>query len=417
MISNTVTIIATLVGGLILVLGLASKWLQSNPVPPTLLALIAGVLVGPQVANVFDPMVLGEQSVILETTARFTLGIGLVGVALRIPKQYPRQNWRGVLLLTGAGMLLMWAISTGLVYFILGLPFWLAALIGAIVAPTDPIAASPIVTGPVAEKNLPDQVRHAISFESGANDGISYLLVFLPLLLLTKPTDEALSHWLLQSLLWEVGAATALGLGLGYLAGKLLQASERKDLIQEEWRLVYTVALALLAVGAGKLIHSDEVLVVFAAGVTFVQVVGEDERGEEEKGQEAVNRFFAIPIFALLGTAIPWSGWVELGWRGLLLAGAVLLLRRPPVLWLLRYFLPGLRSKKDALFMGWFGPIAVAAIYYGSLAEHRLHNPLIWDVVSLLISASVVVHGLTAVPFTRLYGRGAGNKEASNGES
>lgn len=306
----------------------------------------------------------------------------------------------------------MWLISSLLVYLILGIPIWLAALIGAIIAPTDPIAASPIVTGPVAKNNLPERIRHAISFESGANDGLSYLFVFLPFLMLTKQPDEAISHWLLNTLLWEITAATVFGILLGCVAAKLLMEAERRELIQAEWRLVYTVALALVAIGAGKLIHSDEVLVVFAAGATFIQFVNTDEQGIEEKGQEAVNRFFSIPIFALLGTAIPWSGWFSLGWSGAFLVVAILLLRRPPVLLLLRFFLPDIRSKKDALFLGWFGPIAVAAIYYGTLAEHRLKNPFIWDVVSLVICASVVAHGVSATPLTRLYGSKTGKQTA-----
>ncbi|WP_276497068.1 cation:proton antiporter [Pontibacter litorisediminis] len=397
-------IIVTLLGGLVLGLGLCSKKLEKSPIPITLLALLIGILIGPEALDFVDLKQLGQQSTILERLARLVLGIGLVSVALRIPKSYPRQNWRLMITLVGLGMLLMWAISTALVYFILGIPFWLAALIGAILAPTDPVAASPVVTGPVAKKNLPERVRHAISFESGANDGLSYLFVFLPLLMLQKP-ETAISHWLTKTLLWEVLGATIFGLLLGLGAGYLLRVAEKHSLIQKDWRLIYTVALSLLAVGGGKLINSDEVLVVFAAGVAFVQMVSEEERGEEERGQEAANRFFSYPIFTLLGTAIPWSGWWELGWSGLLLAAAILLLRRPPVLLLLRPLLPDLRSTKDALFLGWFGPVAVAAIYYSSMAEHRLGEPLVWDVVSLVICASAVAHGISSTPLTRLYGK------------
>ena len=78
------------------------------------------------------------------------------------------------------------------------------------------------------------------------------------------------------------------------------------------------------------------------------------------------------------------------------------------MLLLLRPLLPSLRHRADALYLGWFGPIAVAAIYYASIMAHRLENPLVWDVVSLAICASVVVHGVTAVPFTRLYHRVTG---------
>lgn len=251
-------------------------------------------------------------------------------------------------------------------------------------------------------------------FLSGANDGLSYLFVFLPFLMLTRPVDEALSHWMVHTLLWEVGAAAVLGLVLGYVAGRLLRWSDDHGAIEGDWRLVYTVALALVSIGAGRLIGSDEVLVVFAAGAAFVQVVSAEEREEEDRGQEAVNRFFGIPIFALLGIAIPWDGWRMLGWSGVLLAVAVLLLRRPPVLLLLRPLLSNVRSVPEALFLGWFGPVAVAAIYYASLMEHKLHQPVIWHVVSLVMCASVVAHGMSGAPLTRVFGRSAGLKSGNS---
>lgn len=60
----------------------------------------------------------------------------------------------------------------------------------ALITPTDPVAASPIVTGQEAEENIPEPIRHAISFESGANDGLGSLLVFLPFLILTRPEGD-----------------------------------------------------------------------------------------------------------------------------------------------------------------------------------------------------------------------------------
>lgn len=412
---NDFHLIVTLIGALIMSLGLASARLSRGPLPPTLLALLLGVLVGPAVLDLVDPARLGEPLPILEGVARLTLGIGLVGVALRVPRAYPRRRWRDLSLLVGGGMLLMWAISSALVLWLLALPFWLAVLIGAMITATDPVAASPIVTGTEAERNIPEGMRHAISFESGANDGIAFLLVYLPFLILTRPPAEALSHWLLHTLVWDVVAATAIGVALGFVAARLLQAAEEREAIESQWRLVYMVALALFAVGAGRLIGSDEILIAFAAGATFVQVVDESERGEEERGQEAVNRFFAIPIFALVGTMLPWEGWAALGWRGPLLAAAVLLLRRPPVILALRPFLRDVRTVPGALFMGWFGPIAVAAAYYAALVAHRLDEPLVWHVVSLVVCASVIAHGVTGAPLTRRLGRTAGLRSRAEG--
>jgi sodium/hydrogen antiporter len=409
---TTADVIVLLLGLLVLGLGLPSRLLARSPLPPELCALIVGVAIGPIGLGFVNIEAMGERHAIVETLARLALGIGLVGVALRVPRQYPRQEWRELAVLVGIGMPLMWFSSTALVWLIVGVPFWVAALIGAMITPTDPIGASPVVTGELAERHLPGRVRHLISFESGVNDGVSYLIVFLPLLLLTRPQHEAISHWLLHTLLWEVGAATVLGMFLGWLAARLLHAAARAELIDGDWRLVYTVALALLAVGTGRGIGSDELLVAFAAGATFVQLVAEHEREEEEHGQEAVNRFFAVPLFAVIGTLIPWDGWLDLGWSAPLLLLAVLLLRRPPTLIALRPLLPNLNAWRDILFVGWFGPIAIAALYYAAVAEAYFDEAVVWHVVTLMIVGSCVIHGATAAAGTRLYGRARARSQA-----
>jgi len=387
-------------GALVLGLGLVSARLARSAAPPTLLALVVGVALGPAGLGLLDP--LGEDHHLwFERATRLVLAVGLVSVALRLPRAYVRGRWRTAAVLVGLGMPLMWGVSTIVVHFALGLDWTRAALVGAIVTPTDPVAATPIVTGAVAERHLPERLRHTISLESGANDGLGYLVVLLPLLLLTRAPGAALEHWVLRTVLWEVGAATALGLGIGWAAGRALQTAEARGLIEDDWRLVYTVAVSLLAIGVGQLIHSDELLVAFAAGAAFVQVVGDEEREGEEHGQEAVNRFFAVPFFALLGTALPWAGWAAFGWGGVAMAAGVLLLRRPPVVLLLAPWLPDVRGWREALVAGWFGPVAVAATYYAALAAHRLGETVVWDAVTLVVAASVVVHGVTAVPLTR----------------
>ena len=83
-------------------------------------------------------------------------------------------------------MPLMWIVSGLLVYLILGLPFWVTVLIVAIITPTDPVVASSIVAGGVAERNLPSSLRCAISAESGFNDGLALPFVVLPVLVLTE---------------------------------------------------------------------------------------------------------------------------------------------------------------------------------------------------------------------------------------
>ncbi|WP_410216747.1 cation:proton antiporter, partial [Paracoccus sp. (in: a-proteobacteria)] len=205
-----------------------------------------------------DRELIGDRAPLMEKAARLLWGIGLFGVALRIPASYLRRSWKELLVLVGVSMVLMWAVSTALVFLILGLLFWVAAWVGAIITPTDPVAASPIVTEQEAENNIPGNLRHAISFESGANDGLAYLFVFLPFLLLTKPTGEAQIHWLGKSVLWDVGAATLVDAAIGFAAARLLRTAERHGAITSEWRLVYTVALAACD-GSGSA-HQDGVV-------------------------------------------------------------------------------------------------------------------------------------------------------------
>src|SRR5829696_4636033 len=163
---NALYVSLAAIGGLLLLLGLLGGLLKERtPVSEPLIALLAGVLIGPAVFGVLDLADLGDQTLILEEAALVTLGVALVGVALRLPVGYSTRNWRLLFVLLGIVMPLMWLAGGLRVYLIVGVPFWVAVLIGAIVTPTDPVVASSIVAGGVAERNLPAPLRHAISSE------------------------------------------------------------------------------------------------------------------------------------------------------------------------------------------------------------------------------------------------------------
>jgi NhaP-type Na+/H+ or K+/H+ antiporter len=397
------------VGALVLALGLLSKPVRRSFLSEPLLALLLGVLLGPVALGLLEPTGWGSRETLLEEASRLTLAISLMGVALRLPKREPLRHWRALAVLLGLVMPLMWLTSGLLVYLILGLPFLVALLVGAVVTPTDPVVSSTIVTGDLATKTLPDRVRHTLSAESGFNDGLAYPFVLLPILLLSHPPGEALSRWLTHTLLWEVGVAVVFGALVGYGAGRLLEWAHGKGTMEQTSFLAYTLALSLAVLGAAKLLGSDGILAVFVAGLAFDAAVTEGDRAEEERVQEAVNRFFILPIFVLLGLTIPWEGWIELGWSGLLLALAVLLLRRLPAMLALKPLLGRVRGIRDALFLGWFGPIGVAALYYANLSVGEAGVEEAWVVGSLIICASILIHGLSATPLTRLYGTRAQN--------
>ncbi len=392
------------IGGLLLLLGMLGGLLKERtPVSEPLIALIAGVLIGPAALGLLDLANLGNQTLILEEAALVTLGVALVGVALRLPVGYSSGNWRLLFVLLGLVMPLMWVAGGLLAYLILGVPFWVAVLIGAIVTPTDPVVASSIVGGGVAERNLPARLRHAISSESGFNDGLALPFVVLPVLVLTEPRGEVLGHWLTHTILLEIGAGAALAALIGYLAGKTLRWAERKETMEHSSLLTISLALSLTVLGVTELLHLNGVLAAFVAGIVFNFAGSSDAKESQEEIQEAISRFFDLPIFVLLGMALPWQGWLELGWRGPLLVVAVLVLRRLPAVLALRPLLGPLRVRtKDVLFLGWFGPIGAAALYYAAFSFRETGVEEAWVVGSLIICASVLVHGVSATPHQAL---------------
>ncbi|MGA7934872.1 MAG: cation:proton antiporter, partial [Kovacikia sp.] len=274
---DELNLVVTAIGAIVLVLGLVSdyfrrNWWTSDP----LTALALGIILSPAVLGWVDPTAWGlPKEHLLEQTARFTLAIGLMGVALRLPQQYFFRHWKPLAILLGLVMPLMWIASGLLIYWILRIPFWEAMLVGAAITPTDPIVSTAIVTGVVAEENLPERIRHLISAESGSNDGLAYPFVLLCILILEKTTSQSepllpgtlLIHWLTQVVLWEVGGAVLFGGLFGYVAGRLLKWAERRKTIEHSSFLAYSIALSLTVLGSAKLIGTDGILAVFIAGL------------------------------------------------------------------------------------------------------------------------------------------------------
>ena len=388
-------------GLLILLFGVFAKWFHKRwYFTQPLTAVVIGVLVGPAGLGLLT-FPAGNQTRLLQEIARVTLAVADMGVALRLPSGYIVRNWRSLAVVLGAGMVLMMLASGLLIWGILSVPLWVALLIAATVTSTDPIVATTIVTGEVAEKNVPAYVRHFISAESGANDGAVYPLVFLPILILTRPVGEALSNWVLDVILWQVLGAVVLGIVFGYGASQVLGWTEQAGIVEKGRFLAYTFALSLVVLGVARLLGMDGVLAAFVAGIAYRMSPGTERPSEEQRIQRTMTKFFTLPSFVVIGIAIPWAAWIALGWQGLLLAVLILLLRRPPIVLALAGKLEPLRIRRDALFTAWFGPIGVSALFYAMLAEQQTGLTRIWPVASLLLCASLVAHGFSATPFSR----------------
>lgn len=159
----------------------------------------------------------------------------------------------------------------------------------------------------------------------------------------------------------------------------------------------------MLVLALGRALQVDGILAVFVAGLAYNHEIDDADRRSQSTIEEGVDRLLLLPVFVLLGAVAPWSAWSGAGWSGVVFVTAILLLRRIPWVFAVGPLVPFPASSR--LWMGWFGPIGVAALFYAGLARSEGEmDPIVWTVTTLVVVTSTMVHGATALP-GRIWGR------------
>ena len=395
-------LVLIVVGASVFVLGLLSQLLKRLFLSISLVSLVLGVVLGPEVLAVLDPSAHGDARGFLKELARVSLAISLTAIGLQVTGRDVKENAGRAGLLLTVGMAGMWLTTSLGAWLLLDLPVWGALLLGGVLTPTDPVVASALVTGKLAEANLPRWLRRTVQLESGANDGLAVIFVVLAALVLTDAGGGPAS-WAAE-LGKEVGLAVGVALPLGYLAGKGVNAANRWEIVEAGHVANLGVGLGLLALGGVHQLGGSGVLASFLAALIFSLVLEEQLATRLERLQDTVEKLLIPPVFLLFGMLLPWSEWARLGWTGIAFALWVLFVRRPPVVPLA---LAGSVDRGSRAFLSWFGPLGAAAVYYSLFIEHYdvPQYPTMFGAATLAVAASVVVHSLTATPGVRLYAR------------
>ncbi len=307
-------------------------------------------------------------------------------------------------------MVLMWAAGTAVVAGCFGLSLLPAALIGAILTPTDPVLSAPVVSGALARRSVPSDLRHALNAESGINDGLAqpFVMIALFAILAAVPGDSGhgVFDWIWHVLLQQVGMAIVFGAAAGYVARRLMRLAARRYDAERSSLLTIALALALATLSGLQAVGGNGVLGAFIAGAVLNGEYDAEYEQHQEHFNEAISRFFDLPVMVLLGVAAPWHAWMAMGWRAPAFVAGLLLLRRIPAWLLLGQFMPWTRGDLWAsLFSGWFGPVGTAALFYATEMQDQTGLPMIWPIVSLAAAASVVAHGVTGTHLSIFLGR------------
>ena len=387
------------VGGIAVTVAFASRRLEDLPFSEALLALIVGTALGPHGTGTLDFPTTATQP-LLTDLARLLLAFTLMTIALRYPVRRLRENVRPVALMLVIVLPLMAVVPAALAVWLVGLPFALAAVLAASLAPTDPVLASDVVSGHPAREALPGRARQILSYESGFNDGLAIVLVLGALRLAhVHGTGYVLLH-----AFGGVAAALGIGLVLGLVAGWARRGIRSTTaVVQDETTFpLFTLTFALFVLGVGEVLQVDAILGVFVAGLAYNALIDEEDRGPQSRIEEGVDRVLLLPVFVLFGVALPWQAWLALDWWVLAFAVGVVLLRRLP--WVLLLRRPLQMGRAEAVWLGWFGPIGVAALYYLAHAhEQGLTDQRVWAAGTLVIALSTLVHGVTAPIGRRAY--------------
>ena len=423
------------VGVVLTAMALAGSVLRRLPLSSSMIYLAAGAILGPLGLGmiIIDPV--GGGSGLLEIVSEVAVILSLFTAGLKLRLPISDRGWWIPVRLAFVSM----ALTVGFIALagvtLLGLPLGAAVLLGAILAPTDPVLASDVQVGHPGDR---DELRFALTGEAGLNDGTAFPFVMLGLGLLGLHDLGANGlRWVAVDVVWAVVVGLAVGALLGTLVARLvvhLRSAHREAVGLDEF-----LALGLIGVsyGAALLIGGYGFLAVFAAGLalrriertrTDEEVADELEAGEgrgsgshEEVAthpetapafmaralltfNEQLERIGEVAVVVLVGAALTIVGVpLAVAW----FAPLLFLVIRPLAV------LVGLAgasvSRTRLTFIGWFGIRGVGSVYYLTYAiTHDLQPDVAQTLAAITLSvvvASVLVHGASVTPLMSRYER------------
>ncbi|KAJ3514637.1 hypothetical protein NLJ89_g2266 [Agrocybe chaxingu] len=322
-----------------------------------------GIFMGPYFAGVFDPRSWGSVSdeVTLEVM-RIVLATGLFAIGVELPRAYMATHAKSLLAMVVPTMAIGWVIVAGLLRALFPqLNFISCLAISACLTPTDPIICAAIVGGTFARQHVPVNLRHILSAESAANDGLAYPFLSLTIYLTLEGTRGiAFTHWILIGWLYQVILGTATGAALGLLFSYVMKCSHKRGFIDRESYVAQYLALAVFIIGIVSTIGSDDLLATFAAGCAISWDGNFNTHIEGETFASVIDLVLNCGCFIYIGAWLPFQSFSipAIGItpsRLVALAFGIMLLRRIPAILILYRWIPEIQSWREALFSGHFG--------------------------------------------------------------
>nr|WTB31042.1 cation:proton antiporter [Streptomyces sp. NBC_00830] len=371
----------------VLLSGLAARTVLST----SLLFLVGGALVGDGFLGLIH---ITPDSDIVAVTADLALFAVLFTDGMHVSFPKLGANWKNPARALGLGMPLAFVGMALVTHYVVGLDWTTSFLVGAVLAPTDPVFASAIV----GRKEVPAKLRQLLNVESGINDGLALPIV----LVLIAAAGPTVGH--AEASLGKIALELGLGLALGIILPLLVISLVRFRLLGAEPKLqpLLPLAIGITLYGLCHLTHANPYLAAFSAGAVLTAAAPEARTAFEPLGEALAElaKFAALLVFGALLTPQLLG---DLSYGGYVAVVLAIVLIRPASLLI---SLIGTRfDRREKLVAAWFGPKGFASVVYGLLVLQSgiPQGQEAYTLIAVCIAASIIAHSSTDVPIARLF--------------
>jgi NhaP-type Na+/H+ or K+/H+ antiporter len=391
-------IVLTIVGCAILFAHWLPRWISGREPAASALLIAAGYLSFsfiPGTPSPFNPI---NAPKIWEMTSEICVVIGLFGVGIRIDRIRVWKNWQATVRLLAIAMPLTIAVLAFVGVAAAGMTLATGLLLGAVMAPTDPVLASDVQVGPPLEGGE-HPVRFTLTTEAGLNDGLAFPFLYLALAIVSAGSwsPGLIGEWLVFDVAYKIAVGTASGLVLGWLVAKFLFDFPRENALSKTASGLVAFAGVLIVYGATELLEGYGFIAVFLAGLTLRRSETNHEyHAKMHDFVEALERALTALLLVALGAALP-SLIPHVTWQVIAISLALIFVIRPVAAW---FALSGTALQwRERRVVAFYGIRGVGSIYYLAYATSHVtlpNAPQLWAIVALSIVISTVVHGFTA---------------------
>ncbi len=379
---------ALLVFGSLLVVGaLLSGLAHRSFLSLTALFVVVGFVLGDGGLEVLH---FETESAFVEDLALVALVVILFRDGLEVEADALRNRWRLPLRKLVVAMPLTCLLIAGTAKALFADMSWLEALLlGALLAPTDPVLTSSIVTN----SKVPSTVRSSLNLESGLNDGLALpaVLAFAAALGARSEDGEEFVWW--QFVAQDVGLGVVYGIALGLLGAALLPSG--RDRLPRHLVALFGFGFAFVAYAVAHIgPHGNGLIAVFVCAITL-GIRREDVRHAVEEQTADVAEMVKLGIFVVFGSLLTLGDLFSQGvWTTLAFIAVCFLLARPLAILVA---LAGSRQVDlpTKLFIGWFGPKGIATMAFGLLvlSSGIPEGPRLFELAAVVVFFSIVLHG------------------------